>query len=278
VQLVLKAAEAGKAIFAEKPLATNLADVRRIVAAVARADVPNQVGLVLRHAPIFTVLRKLMADPELGRPMTAVFNDDQFFPIRGHYASTWRKDFATTGGGTLIEHSIHDLDLLTWLLGPVASVRALTRNFSGYDRVEDLAVVLLEFESGAAGTLTSTWHHVDSRRSTRLLEITFERGLFHIEHDFRGPIRYETANSRGPRVMSEEEVEQRYLEIAGLTDDASRAALARWTFEDLLFLRAVRQGVPPSPDFRVALYAHELVDAVYRSAAAGGERISPMSE
>src|SRR5262249_22138925 len=146
------------------------------------------------------------------------------------------------------------------------------------DRVEDLAVVLLEFASGAAGTLTSTWHHVDSRRSTRLLEITFERGLFRVEHDFRGPIRYQTARSDGPRVLSEEEVERRYLKVAGLTEEASRAALARWTFEDLFFLRALRQGIRPSPDFRVALYAHELVDAVYRSAAAGGERIAPVTE
>jgi predicted dehydrogenase len=272
--LIVRAAEAGKAIFAEKPLATNLADARRIVAAVERAGVVAQVGLVLRHAPIFTVLRELIQDPALGRPMTAVFHDDQFFPITGHYASDWRKDYATTGGGTLIEHSIHDLNLLAWLLGPVAAVSAQTRNFTGHDRVEDLAVATLEFESGCLATLTSTWHHVLSRRSTRLLEIIFERGLFRAEHDFQGPIRYETAASGGPRVLSEDEVRRRYLEIVGLSDAAAEAALGRWTFEDLFFLRAVAGGGLPWPDLRVALYAHVLVDAVYRSAALGGSRLT----
>jgi predicted dehydrogenase len=231
------------------------------------------VRLVLRHAPIFTVLRDLMADPALGRPMTAIFHDDQFFPITGHYASDWRKDYATTGGGALIEHSIHDLDLLAWLLGPVTAVTAVTRNFTGHDRVEDLAVATLEFEGGCVATLTSTWHHVLSRRSTRLLEIIFERGLFRVEHDFQGPIRYETAASGGPQVLSEEDVRQRYLAIVGLTDEAAQAALGRWTFEDLFFLRAVTAGGRAWPDFRVALDAHILVDAVYRSAAAGGARL-----
>ena len=276
--LILAAAAAGKAIFSEKPLATTLADVRRIVAAVERAGVPAQVGLVLRHAPIFTVLRDLMQDPALGRPMTVIFHDDQFFPIRGHYASDWRKDFATTGGGTLIEHSIHDLDLLTWLFGPVAAVTAQTRNFTGHDRVEDLAVALLEFESGCVGTLTSTWHYVLSRRSTRLIEAIFERGLIRVEHDFSGPIRIETEDVGGPRTIPEEEVRRRYLEIVGLTDAASEEALSRWTFEDLFFLRSLRAGTAPWPDFRVALAAHILVDAVYRSAASGGIRIPILGE
>jgi predicted dehydrogenase len=178
----------------------------------------------------------------------------------------------------VIGHSIHDLDLLAWLLGPVAAVTAQTRNFTGHDRVEDLAVATLEFEGGCVATLTSTWHHVLSRRSTRLLEIIFERGLFRVEHDFQGPIRYETATSGGPRVLGEDEVRRRYLQIAGLTDAAAEAALGRWTFEDLFFLRSVAAGAPPWPDFRVALYAHILVDAVYRSAAAGGARVAVPTE
>lgn len=276
--LILQAAAAGKAIFSEKPLATTLADARRIVDAVERAGVPAQVGLVLRHAPIFTVLRDLLNDPALGRPMTVIFHDDQFFPIRGHYASDWRNDLSQSGGGALIEHSIHDLDLLRWLLGPVRAVTGLTRNFSGYPGVEDLAVATLEFESGCTGTLTSTWHHVGSRHSTRLVEIIFERGIFRVQHDFHGPIQYETAASGGPQTLPEAEVRRRYLEMVGLTDEAATLTLRRWTFEDLFFLRALRHGVTPQPNFREALAAHMLVDAVYRSAAAGGRRIAIAEE
>ena len=55
----------------------------------------------------------------LGAPMAAVFRDDQYFPIRGTYASQWRADVAQAGGGCLIEHSIHDVDILRFCFGEV---------------------------------------------------------------------------------------------------------------------------------------------------------------
>ena len=80
---------------------------------------PHQVGLVLRHAPVFAAFADAVASGRYGRPMAVVFRDDQYFPIQGMYGSTWRADVTKAGGGTLIEHSIHDLDVLQWILGPV---------------------------------------------------------------------------------------------------------------------------------------------------------------
>jgi predicted dehydrogenase len=270
--LVLRAAAAGKAVFCEKPLMTSLEGAQRMASAVARAGVPNQVGLVLRHAPIFVALKQLMEDPSYGRLMTVVFRDDQFFPITGHYNSSWRKDAVTTGGGTLIEHSIHDLDILTYLCGPVERLTATTRNFAGYPSVEDLALVTLAFEDGATAALTSVWHNVMSRHSTRLLEVFMERAYFCIDQDFLGPIRCETGS--GTWVVAQDEVQRRYLDAAGLSDPTEQMALNRWSFEDLLFLRAVARGVAPYPGFDIALEAHRLVDAVYRSAAEGSRSIA----
>ena len=272
--LVLAAAAAGKAIFCEKPLATTLADVRRMAEAVHAAGVTNQVGLVLRHAPIFNVLQQLLADSALGRPMTVIFRDDQFFPIQGHYESAWRKDFAAAGGGTLIEHSIHDLDLLRWLFGDVCRLRAQTRNLAGHDRIEDLAIVELEHESGCLTTLTSVWHNVLSRRSLRQIEIFFENGYFALDQDHLGAIRYATAAEDGPRELSAGEVMARYLTQVGKASQEYEAILNRWSFEDLFFLRAVAAGQMAHPDFEVALRAHELVDAAYRSAADDGRAVT----
>lgn len=273
-ELVLKAAAAGKHVFCEKPLARTLADAREMQQAVRAAGVRHQVGLILRHAPIFTVLKELMSDPELGRPMTVLFRDDQFFPIQGHYASEWRKDFAATGGGTLIEHSIHDLDLLTWLCGDIESLRAETRNFAGHEGVEDLASVSLSFVGGATGQLLSVWHDVLSRPSGRMLELFFERGYFAVDQDFFGPIRYETYATNGPAVLSDDEVRRRYLELVGLGGDIFAEALNRYSLGDYFFLRALSEERDPYPGFDVALRAHELVDAAYRSAAEGGAEIA----
>jgi predicted dehydrogenase len=267
--LVLKAASAGKHVFCEKPLARTLADAREMRDAVRSAGVRHQVGLVLRHSPIFTVLKDLTSDPKLGRLMAVHFRDDQFFPIQGHYGSTWRGDVAMTGGGTLIEHSIHDLDVMTWLAGDVVSLRAETRNFAGHEGVEDLASVSFRFASGAAGHLMSVWHNVLSRGSGRLLELFFEHGYFTADQDFLGAIRYESYATAGRAEVSEEEVLRRYLELVGLRGDDLAEATRRYSLEDYFFLRALSEEREPDPGFDVGVRAHELVDAVYRSAAEG---------
>ncbi|MEX0787073.1 MAG: Gfo/Idh/MocA family oxidoreductase [Dehalococcoidia bacterium] len=272
-ELVLKAAAAGKHVFCEKPLARTLDDARLMYEAVCDAGVGHQVGLILRHAPIFAVLKELIDDPKLGRLMTLLFRDDQAFPIGGHYMSDWRKDVAVTGGGTLIEHSIHDLDIITFLAGDVESLRAETRNFAGHEGVEDLASVSLRFASGATGQLVSVWHNLPDRPAGRLIELFFENGYFAINDDFFGPICYHTSTSGGPQVVSDEEVRRRYLERVGLSEEMYDQALGRYSLEDYFFLKALSEGRPPYPGFDVGLRAHELVDAVYRSAAQGGAEV-----
>lgn len=271
-ELVLRAASGGKHIFCEKPLATNLADVREMVAAAEHANVKTGVGLILRHSPILTVLKSLMEDATLGRLMAIVFRDDQFFPIQGHYGSEWRKDRRIAGSGTLLEHSIHDADILRWLGGEVRAVRGSIGNFAGYEGVEDLATAHLEFESGAKGELVSIWHSVLGRPSTRRIEVFMEKGVFFVDHDYLGPIQMQT-HARIGEVVSEEEVRREYLRILGLTDPAFDDAL-KYALEDYFFLTAVSRGADPFPDFRTALEAHRLVDAAYRSAAAGGAEVA----
>ncbi|MBI1885963.1 MAG: Gfo/Idh/MocA family oxidoreductase [Chloroflexi bacterium] len=272
-ELVLRAAEKGKHVFCEKPMATSLPDVLAVAEAVRRSGVKAGVGLVLRHSPVYNVLKSLTEDQALGRLMAIVFRDDQFFPIQGHYQSDWRRDYRLAGSGTLLEHSIHDMDLLRWFGGEVRSARGSVRNFAGHENVEDLATAHLEFESGAQASLTSIWHNVLGRPSTRRLELFFESGAFFTDHDFFGPIHFQTHASL-PQTVSEEEVCARYLELVGCAGAPFEEALRRFTLEDYFFLTAIRQGREPFPGVDTAVRAHELVDAVYRSAAAGGEAVS----
>jgi predicted dehydrogenase len=269
--LVLKAASRGLHVFCEKPLATNLADVEEMVAAVDRAGVRAGVGLVLRHSPILTVMKELMDDPTLGRPMAIVFRDDQFFPIQGHYASEWRKDCSIAGAGTLLEHSIHDIDVLNWFAGNVRTVRGSTRNFAGFEGIEDLAFAHLDFESGVQADLVSIWHSVLGRPSTRRLEVFFEKGFFAVDDDFLGPIHYQV-HAQNAEQISADEVRKRYLARLGLSDEMFEGLL-RYSLEDYFFLKACVEDTPAFPDFRVALEAHRVVDAIYRSAHSGGDPV-----
>ena len=115
---------AASPVFCEKPLAPTLADCLEIAALLEQ--VPHQVGLVLRHAPVFRPWPRPSRRAGYGRPMALVLRDDQYFPIQGMYGSTWRSDVDKAGGGTLIEHSIHDLDVLDWILGDPATVARAT--------------------------------------------------------------------------------------------------------------------------------------------------------
>ncbi len=246
-ELVEQVAAAGKAVFCEKPLATNLASARAMTNAVA--GVTNQVGLVLRHSPSFRWLQDACQNrAENGRIMNVVFRDDQYIPIQGMYGSTWRGDPALAGAGTLLEHSIHDIDLLEWMLGPLVEVAAFSNEVHGIEGIEDSVTVMLRTESGAQAALISVWHDVLSRPSQRRVEVICERATLTLEGDWVGPVRWERSTD----------------DHGVLTD------LATSLSPDADFIRAVRLGQPASPDFSVALQAHAVADAIYRSAATGG--------
>jgi predicted dehydrogenase len=261
-RLVEKAAARGKAIFCEKPLAVNAELAERMVAVVEKAGVPNQVGLVLRFLSPFRFAKHLLADPRAGRVMSVVFRDDQYLPIQGQYGSDWRRDPARAGRGALLEHSIHDLDILHWLLGPVRSLSAVVREVHGLPRIEDVAVARLDFASGAVASLSSVWHDVLERPSNRRVEIFCERLFFAIEGDLVGPVRFQFTGE--PEQCLEGKALRAALRAKG--DDVENPANA--------FLAAVRDGTRADPEFAAALPAHRLADAVYASADAGGALVT----
>jgi len=268
--LVESAARAGVAIFCEKPLATTLADAEAMAAAAA--SVPSQVGLVLRSSPAYGALADLVHGGSLGAPMAVVFRDDQYLPNQGQYASEWRADVTIAGGGTLIEHSIHDLDVLRWLLGDATSVVARTSNHAGHLGIEDVAMATITFESGAIASLTSVWHQILSRPSTRALEVICERGIASVADgdEFRGPLHLVADDgNREERFDLEGWVLDLPIPDPWLRYAGPYASQARG------FLTAVAAGTRPEPGFEVAVAAHRLADAVYRSAARDGAPVQP---
>jgi predicted dehydrogenase len=262
---------AGRAVFCEKPLATDLDGARSLAAAVGAAGVPAQSGLVLRSAPVFRALRELVAEGTMGRPMAAVFRDDQYFPIQGTYASGWRADVTQAGGGCLIEHSIHDVDILRFCFGEVDAVRARTANFAGHEGIEDLASVSLTFGSGLEAHLTSVWHNILSRGSTRRIELFCEDAMVWLDDEFRGPLHVQTSDGTEVRPCPS----PAWVDALPLAHDEMGLALRAYVEADRAFVDAVVAGQPPAPSLDDAVVAHQLVDAAYRAAEGGGGPITP---
>jgi UDP-N-acetyl-2-amino-2-deoxyglucuronate dehydrogenase len=276
-EIVERCASHGLPVYCEKPLAKDLTKAEVISRLIHDAGLLNQVGLVLRHAPPFTQIAALCRgetvvggpDPDsLGAPMAAQLRDDQFFPVGGMYGSDWRADVDVAGGGTLLEHSIHDVDMLAFMLGPIVNVTARTANHAGHRGIEDLAAVTFEHSTGAFSNLLSVWHDLETRPSTRRLEVFFERAHAVLEDEQVGPVRVEHAGATTEVGLPPDAIA---IMDRLAVPEPIRPAILAYSSADLGFLQSVAAGRPPSPGVDAALEAHKVVDAAYRSAALGGE-------
>ena len=229
------------------------------------------MGFQSRFNPVYAWLRKLISDGEFGVPLGYMLREDQFWPtglvVPGH--SSWRSDPALSGGGPLLEHSIHGCDLLVWMFGPVRSVSARTASLFGFG-VEDIACAHVQHESGPIGTITTVFNGVEGREERRL-EVFLEQATIELTGDFI------IGASEDAVVVHRPAMADDVIDLGALRQAAFEAAgIHRRDFifyqyvADRAFVRAVREGRPASPDFADARAAHALVESAYRSAADGG--------
>jgi 1,5-anhydro-D-fructose reductase (1,5-anhydro-D-mannitol-forming) len=146
---VVAAAEAGKHVLCEKPMANDAGDCLAMIAACARAGVQLGIGFQYRQHPAHRWVREFVARDGLGRPVFA----DSAVHVPQLTTPDWYGDPSMAGGGVLPMAGVHRLDLLRFILGAeVAEVSALfgTRDARPY---EDVAAALLRLENGAVATV-----------------------------------------------------------------------------------------------------------------------------
>jgi predicted dehydrogenase len=271
-QVCVAAARAGKHIFCEKPLAMTAAEASEMAAAIQASGVTSQVGLVLRFSPVYNVIKAMFEQRDVGRLLSVAMRDDQDFPTRGAHASAWRNDPSLTAGGTLIEHSVHDFDLLTWMFGPVTSLYCRTRNVNGADGVEDFGATAMEFAGGFHGQLISIWHRMIARASNRRLEVFAENLFAASDADTLGHV-FQRGLGAIEETVSENEVMARFTEKIlrerpYLAPIKARLAIP-YAAEDATFIAALKGACEPDPEFEAGLAAQRMVEAAYESARAG---------
>ena len=261
---------AGKPLFCEKPLAPTFPIVRELRDAVAASGVVAQVGFHTRFNYLANRLHQLVASRELGAAMGYSLRDDQYWPtgevVPGH--SSWRSDRSVAGGGALLEHTIHGIDVACWLFGPPVRVFARTRSVFGYD-VEDTAAVTVEHASGAIGTIITVFSGVVGREETRL-EVFFERATV------EATIGFVVGATEDGFMVHRADSAREHPDLAAMRDAHFRSlGIERRDFffptypADRAWVQCVREGRPASPGFDDALRAHALVEAAYRSASSG---------
>jgi predicted dehydrogenase len=183
----IAAAQAGKHVFSEKPLARNGEEARQMLNAVTKAGVKHQVAFNYRFVPAVRQARNLIESGALGQiyHFRAVYLQEWIMP---HYneRKIWRLDKEVAGSGALGDLGAHIIDLGRFLVGEMKSVSAMTRTFieerplpdgsgSGKVDVDDAFAAVVEFENGAIGTLEST-RFAAGRKNYEVLEINGEKG------------------------------------------------------------------------------------------------------
>jgi myo-inositol 2-dehydrogenase/D-chiro-inositol 1-dehydrogenase len=149
-EFMIKAANAGKHIFCEKPIHTEVAKIKEAIAAVEKAGVKLQVGFVRRFDKSHKAVRDTVASGKLGKPyVVKVCSRDPGAPPM---------EYVKVSGGIFVDMMIHDFDMVRYLAGSdVTEVSAVGTvlvdpQFAEYDDV-DTAIVTLKFENGAIGVI-----------------------------------------------------------------------------------------------------------------------------
>jgi predicted dehydrogenase len=183
----IAAAQAGKHVFSEKPLARNGEEAKQMLDAVTKAGVKHQVAFNYRFVPAVRQARNLIESGALGQiyHFRAVYLQEWIMP---HYneRKIWRLDKEVAGSGALGDLGAHIIDLGRFLVGEMKSVTAMTRTFieerplpdgsgTGKVDVDDAFAAVVEFENGAIGTLEST-RFAAGRKNYEVLEINGEKG------------------------------------------------------------------------------------------------------
>lgn len=149
----IKAAEAGKHVLCEKPMACSLAECDAMIAACKAAGVQLMVAEMKRFNPGFRKAKELIDAGVIGDVFLARYHNSYFEP---HTREGWWTDPAISGGGEMMNELTHQVNVLRWLLGPVTEVGCMSNHPQG-PMPEDNAVVSLRFESNAISVVTISW-------------------------------------------------------------------------------------------------------------------------
>jgi predicted dehydrogenase len=280
-EIAIAAAEAGKAILCEKPLANTLADAERMHAAVKRAGVVNMVCHNYRRCPAVALAKQIIDEGRIGEihHYRGVYLQDWI--VDPEFPRVWRLEKARAGSGSLGDILSHTMDLSRYLVGEPVEVSGLLRTFikerplpdgsgkRGKVDVDDAAQALVKFANGAIGYYESS-RFAPGRKNYNRFEINGSKGS--IVWDLERMNELELYVESGPLSG---------FSTISVTDSTHPYMAAWWPAGHIVgyehsftntvhdFLTAIDQGQSPRPDFEDGLKNQRVLDAIEQSAAKG---------
>lgn len=258
----IRAAEAGRHVLVEKPIATSVAEADEMIATCDEAGVTLGVFLVRRYSATHERVRELVTAGAIGDVVGTdveimIDKDDSYWEsgYTGRVQTDWRKDAERSGGGVLSINGIHNADALRDITGLEAvRVAAEYDTFATDVEVEDLASVTMRYDSGAIGSIRAGSFAVGSPPDETVGGDRIygtEGTIIHAD-----PIRIRTTTEEygEPGTWSSIEV-------------SSAEAPGTRLFED--YVASVRAGEQPRASGPEAMRSLEVIEAAYRAGETG---------
>lgn len=289
-EIALAAAAAGKIVFCEKPIGNTLDEAKRMLDAVQQADVPHAVFHNYRKAPAVALAKQMIDDGTLGTiyHMRATYLQDWIadpnFPL------VWRLQKDKAGSGSHGDLGAHLIDLARFLVGDFDEVSGLLHTFvkqrplagaiddkmgaaasteMGEVTVDDAAMFLARFKSGALGTFEATRFAV-GRKNYNRFEINGSKGSVVFNMERMNELEYyntgDAPGTHGFRVIQATEASHPY---AGRYWPVGHIIGYEHTFINLVAdaISAIHRGELPSPNFFDGYENQRILDAVEESAS-----------
>ena len=272
---VVAAAQAGKHVFCEKPVATNTADAARMVDAVEKAGVQGTAAFVSRFSQEASRSKAVVESGMLGK----IIHTRSFIGLAGIREigcppdmADWMEDPVLGGGGAWIDEGSHGIDLLRWLNGDIVRIAAMTANRNKPQlKVDDIGAAILTYANGSLGEIGTAWSMAVEIGMRNLLEIYGSDGTLIMRATDQFPrVEVYDANGKGPL---------KGWSIPHIEPDAKEPHdYASWPPHVHHYKREMASFVsrylndlrPFGPTLRDGLACISVIEAGYRSAAQGG--------
>ncbi len=269
--IALDAFDRGAHVLSEKPMAIQVADADRMIAAAEASGKLLAVNFQQRFRPVIERAARFIAEGELGELMRVQVSESWYRTAAYYRQAPWRGTWRGEGGAVLMNQAIHTLDLLCHLAGPPARVWGWTKTRIHAIACEDTAQAMLEFRNGAPGYFTASTAEVVAPPRQRI-GIVGERGMLEIGDaqltltTFKRGVREFALDSPNPYAAPE--ITCDVLDLPG--DGGGHLAVYR----DLE--AAIVEGRQPRVSGREALMSLELANAIIYASQTGQPTTLPL--
>jgi predicted dehydrogenase len=259
------AASAGKHVVVEKPLEITLERCDRLIEACDRAGVKLCTIFPSRFGDASRTLKNAVEQGRFGRLTLGETTCKWWRPQSYYDEGGWKGTLALDGGGALMNQAIHNVDLLSWMMGPVTHISGFTATLA-HERieVEDTAVACLRFAGGALGVIQAATGVYPGLPKT--IAVHGNQGSAVVEQD--DILRWDFQ----PETAADKTIKERFAQKAGTSGGSSNpAAISHVGHARQLadFVQAIETGRPPMVDGREGRKAVEIILGIYRSMKTG---------